>query len=196
MCRTLPWSFLLTALFGVCVAPNAWGWSELFDRFNDVKPGARMVDLHLLIESEARRQRLPAHFVAAIVQIESAAQPCARSHANAAGLMQIMPSVSRRYGVDAFEPRSSVAAGTAHLAEALDLAGGNPRLAAAVYNAGSKVLGLPESSWPAETREYVNRKLPRIMPSFQGDGWRRHLPRYVASVDRHQCHLNRSGWGG
>lgn len=188
MRRTLPWPILLPVLFGVCVAPNAWGWAELFDRSNDARPGARMVDLHQLIESEARRHRLPAHYIAAILQIESAAQPCALSHANAAGLMQIMPTVARRHGVrDRFNPIENISAGTTHLADAFRLAGGDPRLAAAVYNAGSKVLSLPEHSWPGETRQYVNRKLPRTMSAFQGDGWRHHLPRYVMQTNHATC---------
>lgn len=193
MPRTKTWLILLFALLEVCVAPAAWGWSELFDRFG----GARIreqVDLHRLIELEAARHRLPAHFVAAIVQIESAAQGCAYSRAGALGVMQLMPSTLRRFGVrDPFDPRLNVAAGVAHLAEALDLAKGDPRLAAAVYNAGPKVLRLPESSWPAETREYVNRKLPRLLPAYRDDGWRRHLPRYV---DSGQCHLTRSNLRG
>ncbi len=191
----IPMSPILPVLFGVfCVAQNAWAWAELFDRFPEVKAKTRTVDLHQLIQAEAARHRLPAHFVAAIVQIESAAQGCAYSRAGASGVMQLMPGTARRYGVrDPFDPRSNVAAGTAHLAEALDLAKGDPRLAAAVYNAGPKVLSLPEPFWPAETREYVNRKLPRLLPAYRGDGWRRHLPRYV---DSGQCHLSRSNRGG
>lgn len=193
MRRTLPWPILLPVLFGVCVAPNAWGWAELFDRANDARPGARMVDLHKLIESEARQNRLPVDFVAAILHIESAGRPCSRSHTDAQGLLQLMKNTGRRYGVDdRYVPAANVRAGAAHLAETLQLAGGDMRLAAAVYNAGPKVLNLPERRWPAETREYVNVRLPRTLSAFQGGGWRLHLPRYVPHVDRYDCHMVRS----
>ena len=99
-----------------------------------------------------------------------------------------MRNTALRYGVhDRYVPAANVRAGVAHLAEALQSAGGDMRMAAAVYNAGPKVLNLPERRWPAETLEYVNVRLPRIMPAFQGDGWRRHLPRYVMQTDRATC---------
>lgn len=193
MRRTLSWPILVPVLFGVCVAPNAWGWAELFDRFNNARPGTRMVDLHQLISSEAQRHHLPAHYVAAILQVESAAQPCALSHANAVGLMQIMPAVARRHGIsDRYLPATNVRVGAAYLAEAMQLAGGDVQLASAIYNAGPKILGMPPSRWPKETRDYANVRLPRTMSAFQGDGWRRHLPQYVRHVDRHECLMTRS----
>lgn len=190
---TLPWPFLLAVLFGVCVAPNAWGWAELFDRVGGVKPVGRMVDLHQLIETEARRNRLPADFIASIVQIESSSQPCAISRVGAAGLGQLMPATAARYGVsDRFQPIANMRATTAHLAETMRLANGDRRLAAAIYNAGEKVMHLPPSRWPRETKEYVYRRLPRTLSVYQGDGWRRHLPRYVPHVDRYDCLVVRS----
>ena len=135
MGRRLSWLFLLPALFGLCVAPNAWGqWADLFDRFNNARPGARMVDLHQLVESEARRHRLPAHYVAAILHIESAAQPC-RYRRNGCPMRSC--GRSRHHGVrDRFNPIE--APPEPSIADAFRLAGGDPRLAAAVYNAGSR----------------------------------------------------------
>lgn len=187
MSKTMQILFFGVALGVSCSAAAAW--SDVLDvlaRGRD-ETRLRVLDLHELVEVEARRNGLSPAYVAAILQIESAGQPCAVSHANAAGLMQIMPSVARRYGVyDRFDPRENIAAGTAHLAEALRLASGDARRGAAVYNFGAKALSMPEWRWPEETRRY-SRKLPQLLPLYAGENWRNHLTKWVPRVNTARC---------
>lgn len=185
---------LLGAALSVSHAASA-AWSDLLDVIARGRDEARlrMIDLHSLVETEARRHGLSPGYVAVILQIESAGRPCAVSHANAAGLMQIMGNTARRYGVyDRFDPRENVTAGTAYLAEVLRLAGGDLRRGAAAYNLGPKALAMPEWRWPKETRDYVNVRLPRLLPVYAGENWRRHLVRYVPHADYGLCARERT----
>lgn len=134
------------------------------------------------IRREARAHGLDPSWVVALIRAESAWAPDARSHANARGLMQLLPSTARmeatrrgqRYPGDAelFDPKENLSLGIAHLATMLERHGGLPFLATAAYNAGPS----PVARWLAqrpvadvdlwietipyrETREYVARIL-------------------------------------
>lgn len=95
--------------------------------------------------------------VRAVIQIESAYQPRARSKKGAVGLMQVMPATGRQYGIrNLWDPASNIRAGVTHLKALLDrypLA-----LALAAYNAGEgavdRFAGIPP--FP-ETVSYVAR---------------------------------------
>jgi soluble lytic murein transglycosylase len=118
----------------------------------------------------------------AIIRAESAWMTDARSHADAYGLMQLLPGVAKQvakgaglpYGNarDLFEPRFNIQLGTRYLGQMADQYRGSPWLASAAYNAG----GRPVGRWTAEraslepdffietipykeTREYVSRVL-------------------------------------
>ncbi|MCX7556972.1 transglycosylase SLT domain-containing protein [Xanthomonadaceae bacterium JHOS43] len=131
---------------------------------------------------EARRHGLDPAWIAALIRAESAWAPDARSHADARGLMQLLPATARmearkrglRYPGDSglYDPRENLALGIAHLASMLEKHGGQPFLATAAYNAGPT----PVARWLAqrppqdidlwietipyrETREYVARIL-------------------------------------
>jgi hypothetical protein len=92
------------------------------------------------ITEAARRFRLPAKLIRAVLRLESGGDPQARSPKGAMGLMQIMPEtwadLRRRHalGDDPFDPRDSILAGAAYLRELLDHYGSPGFLAA--YNAG------------------------------------------------------------
>jgi hypothetical protein len=92
------------------------------------------------ITEAARRFRLPAELIRAVLRLESGGDPQARSPKGAQGLMQIMPKtwadLRRRHalGKDPFNPRDSILAGAAYLRELLDHYGSPGFLAA--YNAG------------------------------------------------------------
>ena len=85
-------------------------------------------------------------FVHAIIRQESAFDPRVRSHANARGMMQLLPAtasgVARRMGVSwrgaeaLYDPDYNVELGTYHLGELAGNFGGSYLLATIGYNAG------------------------------------------------------------
>jgi soluble lytic murein transglycosylase len=134
------------------------------------------------LRAEAKRYGLDPGWVSALIRAESAWQADARSHANARGLMQLLPGTARdearRRGMPwngdgaLYRPDTNLALGTAHLETMLQQHGGKPFLATAAYNAGPR----PVARWLAqrpitdpdlwietipyrETREYVARIL-------------------------------------
>jgi soluble lytic murein transglycosylase len=134
------------------------------------------------LRAEARRHGLDPAWVAALIRAESAWQAQARSHADARGLMQLLPGTAREEarrrglpwrGASAlYQPLTNITLGTAHLQEMLQRHDGRPYLATAAYNAGPQ----PVARWLAqraprepdlwietipyrETRDYVSRIL-------------------------------------
>lgn len=99
------------------------------------------------IKEQAKVHRLDPYYVAGLIRQETIFNPQARSHANAIGLMQLLPStgqfVARKYGVgggrvavaDLYNPMINLQLGTGYLAQ---LVGEFGRLeyVAAAYNGG------------------------------------------------------------
>lgn len=116
-----------------------------------------------VLRREARRHNLDPAWVAAQIRAESAFMPRARSHANARGLMQLLPSTARRtarqlgigYGGTAslYDPETNLVLGIAHLRHVLDEYGVAYK-AIAAYNAGPG----PVARW--------NRDRPNFEPDF------------------------------
>lgn len=110
-----------------------------------------------LIERVAGEHGVDAALVKAVVAVESGFQTRARSPKGAVGLMQVLPSTARQYGIaNLYDPAANLQAGVRHLKgllERLPLA-----LALAAYNAGEGAVqqfrGIPP--YP-ETRAYVAR---------------------------------------
>ena len=72
-----------------------------------------------------------------MIRVESNYNPLAVSNKGALGLMQLVPSTARRFGVaDVFNPAQNVEGGVRYLKYLLDLYTGDNRLALAAYNAG------------------------------------------------------------
>lgn len=132
------------------------------------------------LRREAEKHGLDPAWVAALIRAESAWQPTARSHADARGLMQLLPgtgkAVARRHqlawkgAATLYQPRENISLGIAYLADMLGRHGGQPFLATAAYNAGptpvARWLGERPPTEPdlwvetipyRETREYVAR---------------------------------------
>ena len=115
-----------------------------------------------LIDKMASEQGVSTKLVRAVIQVESAYQPRARSRKGAMGLMQLMPETARQYGVaNPYDPVANIEAGIKHLkslTERLPL-----KLALAAYNAGEAAVarfrGVPP--YP-ETQAYVGRILKLI----------------------------------
>src|SRR5207237_7688900 len=90
-----------------------------------------------LIAEHATLNGLRTDLVRAVVQVESAFNPNARSPKGALGLMQLMPATARQFGVrNPFSPVENVRAGVAYLRQLLDRYDNDERLALAAYNAG------------------------------------------------------------
>lgn len=143
------------------------------------------------LTSNASRNGLDPYLVASLIRQESEFNPGAVSHANAYGLMQMLPSVgkqlAKRDGMgrfstnDLLQPSVSLRLGTIYLRQTIDRFGGQVEYALAAYNAGDT----PVKQWMAtndyrdmaefvesipytETREYVqailrNREMYRAI---------------------------------
>ena len=111
-----------------------------------------------LIRDNSREHGVRPDLVRAVMQVESAFNPLARSPKGALGLMQLMPATMRQYGVaNPFNPAENVRAGVAYLRELLDRYGNNEELALAAYNAGPGAVDNHGQAVPPyrETRDYV-----------------------------------------
>ncbi len=112
-----------------------------------------------LIQRVAAENKVDFALVKAVMHVESAFNPYAKSDKGALGLMQMLPETARRYGVDdAYDPVQNVVAGVKHLKYLLVTFNQKHRLALAAYNAGENAVlrhrGVPP--YP-ETQAYVRK---------------------------------------
>lgn len=111
-----------------------------------------------LIVEHARMNSVRADLVRAVVQVESAFNPRARSPKGAMGLMQLMPATAQQFSVNnPYDPIQNVRAGVAYLRQLLDRYRDNEELALAAYNAGPGAVDKHGQSIPPyrETQSYV-----------------------------------------
>ena len=116
-----------------------------------------------IIQRVAKEQGVDAALVRAVIQVESAYEPRARSPKGAMGLMQVMPETARQFGVrNLYDPRANIEAGSKYLKSLLDRLPLN--LALAAYNAGEAAVerfsGVPP--YP-ETQKYVSTILALLV---------------------------------
>jgi len=107
----------------------------------------------------APQYELEAELVLSVIAQESAFNPRARSSKNAHGLMQLIPSTARRFGVkNIYDPVENLKGGMAYLRWLMRTFKGNVELVLAGYNAGEGAVrrfgGIPPYK---ETRTYVAR---------------------------------------
>jgi soluble lytic murein transglycosylase-like protein len=115
-----------------------------------------------MIYQIAKSYALNPLLVAAIAKVESDFNPRARSRKGAYGLMQVLPSTARRFGLprkrDLFNPRKNLETASRYLRWLVDRFGDDPVRVLAAYNAGEGAVdrfgGVPPFS---ETRDYVQR---------------------------------------
>lgn len=98
-------------------------------------------------ELNLKDKKISKSFAQAIARQESAWNPQAKSHANAMGLMQMLPSTAQKTAKDnglpfkgesdLLKPFNNIMLGTTHLAELNDKYPNNRILIAAAYNAGA-----------------------------------------------------------
>jgi soluble lytic murein transglycosylase-like protein len=90
-----------------------------------------------IVDEGANQSGLNTDLVRAVVHKESGYDPWATSTKGAQGLMQLMPSVQRQFGVtDPYDPKQNVAAGTRLLKQLLEQFDGDVPRALGAYNAG------------------------------------------------------------
>jgi soluble lytic murein transglycosylase-like protein len=118
-----------------------------------------------LIQKVAKEQGVDVTLVRAVIQVESGYEPRARSSSGAVGLMQLMPSTARQYGVTPrrlYDPKANIEAGIKHLKSLMDHL--PLHLALAAYNAGEGAVqrfrGVPP--YP-ETQKYVSTILALLV---------------------------------
>ena len=118
-----------------------------------------------LIAEVAQENKLSPALLHAVITVESGYNPRARSPKGASGLMQLMPSTAKRYGVrDIWDPRENLRGGARYLSDLLAMFNNNLSLALAAYNAGEGAViqyGNRIPPYP-ETRSYV----PRVMQHY------------------------------
>ncbi len=113
------------------------------------------------ITKYAHKYRIDKHLVKAIITTESCFKVKAKSHANAQGLMQLIPATARRFGVrNSYSPKQNIHGGIRYLRFLKDRYKGNLKKTIAAYNAGEgavdKYKGIPPYK---ETKKYVKNVL-------------------------------------
>lgn len=118
-----------------------------------------------MIERTANQHRVDPDLVHAIVQVESNFNPNAVSSRGARGLMQLIPSTARRFGVDnIFDPEDNLGGGVRYLKYLMNMFGGDLKLSLAAYNAGENAVDRHNGVPPyPETQDYL-RKISEIYP--------------------------------
>lgn len=111
------------------------------------------------VKAMAKKYKVDAALVRAVIHAESAFNSKALSKKGAQGLMQLMPGTAKDLGVtNAFDIQQNIEGGVKYLAGLLKIFDGNIQLATAAYNAGPGAVkrfnGIPPY---AETEVYVER---------------------------------------
>ncbi|MEO5822590.1 MAG: lytic transglycosylase domain-containing protein [Vicinamibacteraceae bacterium] len=122
--------------------------------------GVRSSQWDDVIDHHANQHGIRPDLIRAVIQVESAFNPRARSHKGAMGLMQLMPATARDLGVrNAYDPLENIRGGVAYLRGLLDQFNGSEELALAAYNAGAGAVNKYGGTIPPyrETRDYVSR---------------------------------------
>ena len=111
-----------------------------------------------LIDEAARHAKVSPALLRAVIAVESAFDPRAVSPKGAQGLMQLLPSTARRYGVhQPFDPRDNLRGGASYIRDLLKRYGNDLELALAAYNAGEDAVDRHGRTIPPfpETQAYV-----------------------------------------
>ena len=115
-----------------------------------------------MVDEVAGAYGLESALLHAVISVESRYNPKAVSKKGAAGLMQLMPVITKRYGVDdPFDPEQNLHGGAKYLRDLLKNYNNDTSLALAAYNAGETAVAKYGNRIPPfrETVNYVPRVL-------------------------------------
>jgi len=117
------------------------------------------------VDRIAQQNQISPQLVHSVIQVESNYDANAVSPKGAQGLMQLIPSTARRFGVsNVFDPADNIKGGARYLKHLLELYKGDEALALAAYNAGEGAVtrygGMPP--FP-ETQGYVAKVQQRLL---------------------------------
>ncbi len=127
--------------------------NKSYSTFNGLPP-----ELAQEIISTANYYGLDPYLLFEVIKQESSFNPKATSSKNARGLMQMIPSTAKRFGVrDAYDPRDNLHGGCRYLVWLLRRYNGRLDLALAGYNAGEGAVQKYGNRVPPykETQDYV-----------------------------------------
>lgn len=115
--------------------------------------------LRTLVDTISANNGVDPALVRAVMKTESNFNRFAVSRKGALGLMQLLPSTGRRYGVrDFFDPEQNISGGVQYLRFLLDKFNGDVDLSVAAYNAGENLVERLGRIPPIpETTTYVQR---------------------------------------
>jgi soluble lytic murein transglycosylase-like protein len=134
---------------------------------HDPRTAERLLRYAPMVSTAARLHGVDAALLQAVVAVESAYNPTARSRKGAIGLMQVMPATAARYGIRNLEdPIENLRAGCLYLKDLLQLFHENVDLAVAAYNAGENAVVRHGNRIPPypETLRYV----PQVVEIYRG----------------------------
>lgn len=123
---------------------------------------ANKVRYNRMVDEVAKTYGLESALLHAVISVESHYKPDAVSRSGAAGLMQLMPIITRQYGVaDPFDPLQNLHGGARYLRYLLDVYNNDLSLALAAYNAGETAVAKYGNRIPPyrETVNYVPKVL-------------------------------------
>lgn len=131
-------------------------------------PTLAPVAIGIRAKHHANKYGLSPQLVLAVIKAESAFNQRARSPKGALGLMQVLPSTARDYGVhdpdDLLQIDENIRVGTSHLARLMQRFGGDLPLALAAYNAGEGAV--IRSGWRIPPYPETERYVQKIMRSL------------------------------
>ena len=132
-----------------CLKWNAWQIKQKSKKFDK------------LINKYSHQYQVDSNLIKSVITVESCFNVKALSHANAQGLMQLIPATAKRFSVrDSYKPEQNIRGGVKYLKFLLDRFNGKLEKVIAAYNAGEgrvdQYNGIPPYK---ETQQYVKNVL-------------------------------------